>query len=250
MAKKILKSLCIAAFWLAIWEILSLIVGKEVLLPSPAVTVKTLFSLAVTGEFWAFCGASVMRIAAGLIFGTAAGVILAALSARSILIRDAVSPVLSIIRATPVASFIILALVWIGRGNVPAFTAFLMVLPVIRNSVLVGISGIDRSLKEVSDVYGFSFIKRFRLLYFPSVAPSFFGGLRTCLGLAWKAGIAAEVICNPERGIGAALYDSKVYLNTAELFAWTAAVVIISMIFEKVLDRISLRLTGKGGALA
>lgn len=241
--KKILKFLGIFLFWVGIWQILAFIAGKEVLLPSPVVTFATLARLIVTSDFWLYCGASVLRILTGLAFGTIFGSLLAVLTCKSKFFEELFSPLLSIIRATPVASFIILALVWIGRGNVPAFTAFLMVLPVIWNSVCVGIGSIDPSLSEMVRVFRLPFVKRVSYLYIPSVLPSFSAGLRTGLGLAWKAGIAAEVISSPKFGIGAALYDSKVYLNTAELFAWTATVVIISMVFEHLLDTLMKRLS-------
>lgn len=247
MTKKLLKFIAVALFWLTVWHILSLIAGKEVLLPSPIVTFKTLFSLMGTGSFWVFCGASVLRIIIGLASGIAAGVILAVLSCKSSLFQSLVSPLLSVIRATPVASFIILALVWIGKGNVPSFTAFLMVLPVVWSAVSVGIESIDTELSEMASVFRFSFVKKLFHLYIPSVLPSFFAGVGTGMGLAWKAGIAAEVICNPRYGIGSALYDSKVYLNTAELFAWTAAVVIISMSLEALLKHFSKKFTRGGG---
>ena len=250
MIKKITKFILIAALWIGIWAILALITGNEVLLPSPAATVKCLFYLAAGGDFWLSCLYSFIRIIIGILAGAAAGVFLAVLGAFFPVIGDIFSPVLSIIRATPVASFIILALVWIGKGNVPAFTAFLMILPVIWNSVTVAIVSIDKKLIEMTKVFRLSFTSRMKNLYIPSVLPSFTAGLRTSLGLAWKAGIAAEVICHPEYGIGTALYDSKVYINTPELFAWTAAVIIISMGLEAIFDRVIKKHPVRGGEKA
>ena len=244
--KKALRFIGVSAFWLGIWYILSLIAGKEVLLPSPIVTLKTLFSLMGTASFWVYCGASVLRIITGLLLGGLFGALLASLTCKSSVASHLISPILSVIRATPVASFIILALVWLGRGNVPSFTSFLMVLPVVWGSVVSGIRAIDKSLLEMASVFRLSPVKKLTQLYIPAVLPSFFSGMRTGMGLAWKAGIAAEVICNPKYGIGSALYDSKVYLNTAELFAWTAAVIIISMGFELIFDRIFALFTRKG----
>lgn len=245
--KKLFRFIGVSVFWLCIWYILSLIAGKEVLLPSPIAAFKALLSLMGTADFWLYCAASVLRIMLGLVSGAVFGAALAALCCKSTLVSSLFSPILSMIRATPVASFIILALVWLGRGNVPSFTAFLMVLPVVWGATVSGIRSIDKKLLEMASVFRLSPLKKLRLLYIPSALPSFLSGLRTGMGLAWKAGIAAEVICNPQHGIGTALYDSKVYLNTAELFAWTCAVIIISMIFELIFDRVSVHFTAKGG---
>ncbi len=248
--KKTLKKVLIAAGWIGLWAALSAWVGKEVLLPSPLAAAKSFAGIVATTEFWLSCLYSFIRIISGVVIGTAAGVLLAAVSYKVKLVGDIFSPVLSIIRATPVASFIILALVWIGRGNVPAFTSFLMVLPVVFSSVTVALSGIDRGLLEMVTVFRLPFTKRVSELYFPAAFPAFAGGFRTSLGLAWKAGIAAEVICNPKHGIGSALYDSKIYLETAELFAWTAAVIIISMCLEKLFGAVYARAAKRGGVSA
>ena len=51
--------------------------------------------------------------------------------------------------------------------------------------------------------------------------------------MAWKSGIAAEVIGVPAHSIGEKLYMAKIYLSTAELFAWTFVIIIVSKVFEK-----------------
>lgn len=243
--KGILKAVLVAAFWIAVWELLSIGVGKEVLLPSPLATVRHLAALVCTKSYWLSCGSTLLRICSGLFIGAAAGMIIAVVCHLSKVIRAITAPLLSVIRATPVASFIILALVWIGRGKVPAFTSLLMVTPVMCGGMAVAIRGIDEDLREVAKIFGFSPAKKLMYLYIPSVLPSFAESFRTSMGLAWKAGVAAEVLCTPAGSIGASLYDSKVYLETADLFAWTASVIILSMILEHMFDRLTRYLQKK-----
>ena len=69
-------------------------------------------------------------------------------------------------------------------------------------------------------------------LRLPSLSPYFLSACRSAIALAWKAGIAAEVLCVPTRSIGRAIYEGKTYLMTEELFAWTFLVVIISVLIE------------------
>ena len=45
--------------------------------------------------------------------------------------------------------------------------------------------------------------------------------------------LAAEVIGNPANSIGEQMYLSKIYMDTAELFAWTLTVILLSTVFEK-----------------
>lgn len=245
MLKKILKAALVAAFWLIVWTLFSMAVGKEILLPSPLAVVRKLTMLAKTAKFWTSCGSSLLRICTGLFAGALGGVVIGALSVRFKAVDALFSPILSVIRSTPVASFIILALVWIGRVRVPAFTSFLMVLPVVCGSVTTAVRGVDAKLLEMMKTLGVSKVKIITKLYIPTVLPSFASSFRTSLGLAWKAGVAAEVLCTPANSIGTSLYESKVYLETAELFAWTATVIILSMILEHLFDTLTKHMHNK-----
>ena len=154
-------------------------------------------------------------------------------------LRRLFDPLLSIIKATPVASFIILALVWIKSMLMPVFIAFLIVLPIVCSNIYGGLRSTDRQLIEMCDMYGITGTKRLTALYLPSAVSYALAAGRSALGLAWKAGVAAEVIGRTSRSVGNMLYQSKLYLETVDLFAWTAAVVILSRVLEAVMFRLA-----------
>ena len=118
-------------------------------------------------------------------------------------------------------------------NSVPVFISFLMVFPLIYNNVYQGISSVDKKLLEMSEIYSFTNIKKVKFIYIPAVIPYFITAATTSLGFAWKSGIAAEVICTPKFSIGRQLYNSKIYLEIPELFAWTTAVILLSIVVEK-----------------
>jgi len=249
--KKALKGLAAAAFWIIVWQAVSLAVGKELLLPSPIITVRRLFELACGGEFWLSAAFSLMRVLLGFTLAAVFGILLAALTCASPVCHSLFSPLLATVRATPVASFIILALVWLKTGHIPVLMAFLMVLPLVWTNVSQGIREVEREMLEMARVFGFGFWKKLRLIYVPSVMPYFTAACRNGMGMAWKAGIAAEVIAVPARAVGAQIYLSKTYFETADLFAWTAGVVILSMLLEKgmvaLFNRLGRRYNTGGG---
>ena len=142
-------------------------------------------------------------------------------------------PASSLIRSVPVASFILLAVLWMGRDRVPAFIVVLMALPVVWSNVAAGIHTTDPSLLEMGRAYQFSRWRQLRRVWLPSVMPQFLSACRTALGLAWKAGVAAEVLTVPAKSIGRMLYTTKQNLEVEELFAWTAVVVVLSLIIEQ-----------------
>ena len=148
------------------------------------------------------------------------------------------SPILHVVKAAPVASFIILALVWFKTDILPVFISFLMVVPVVCANVSEGIAQTDRKLLEVARIYRFGKKRTFSEVWLPSVKPYAVSACRTALGFAWKSGVAAEVICRPDHSIGDALYSSKMNLETAEVLAYTAVVIIISVLLEKLMLRL------------
>lgn len=236
--RKICKVLAIVIIWLGIWEIIHLIVGRELLVPSPLNVFLRIISLAGTGEFWKHIAVSILRILIGYLCALAIGSLIGILTALSGILDSFLAPISRIIRATPVASFIILLFVFLVKNNIPAFTAFLMVFPVVWANVHAGIRSCDKKLLEMAHVFRFRKSVILRKIYLPAVMPFFMASARTGMGLAWKAGIAAEVLTSPTFGIGSALYDAKIYLETTDMFAWTAVIIIISVILEKVFVRL------------
>lgn len=212
------------------------------LLPAPLEVFSRLAKLVMEGEFWRHIGSSLFRIMAGYLCALLIGFVLGAITARSKPLDALLSPAARVIRATPVASFIILLFVFLSKERIPAITSFLMVLPVVWSNVYEGINSTDTKLLEMAKVFRLSPAKTLRKIYLPSVFPFLLAAAKTGMGLAWKAGIAAEVMVSPASGIGAELYNAKIYLESADLFAWTAVIVVISMILEKLLVRLVRRL--------
>ncbi len=231
----LLKKSAAILFWIAVWEMVSLCVGQELLVPSPAQVLVRLSQLLRETDFWLFSAASLLRIMAGYLAAVAAAVLLAVLTSASAFLHALVSPLLGIIKATPVASFIILALVWLRGNQIPPFAAFLMVLPIIWANVSEGIRNTDPQLLEMGRMFRFGPWKTAWHIYVPSILPYFMAGCTTALGLAWKAGVAAEVLAMPHNSIGLQLYNAKVYLETSDLFAWTLVIILLSMLLEKLL---------------
>ncbi len=238
--RRLFHKLLVLFFWSALWAFLARIVGQELLLPSPLHVLKKLFSLTQSWVFWISTLKSIFRVLVGLLSGTALGILLAVLTEHSFYARLLLSPVMTLVKSTPVASFIIMALLWLGRDLLPAFITALMVLPIVWSNVSTGISGQDRQLLELSRVYRISRMHVFRRITLPSVLPHFRSALRTSLGMGWKAGIAAEILTVPQQSIGKNIYEAKLYLETSELFAWTLTVIILSLIIERIFMRLLL----------
>ena len=229
-----------AVFWLAVWWVLALIVGKELLIPSPPLVVRTLLELVVTGAFWRYTALTLLRIMLGLLLGVAAGILTALLTNRLSLLHALLAPAVRVVRATPVASFIILVLLWVANGRVPVVISALVVLPVIWESTAAGLRSVDRDLLEFARAYRLTRWDTWRRIVIPSMLPQLAAAVCTAIGLAWKSGVAAEVLCLPKAAVGTQVYFSKLYLDTPALFAWTLVVVALSLTVERIARRLLL----------
>ena len=220
--------------WIVVWAVLSALVGEEIFLPSPLSVIKSLFSLIPRSSFWKAVGFTLSRVIAGIVLSSVIASLLAVLSSFSGKLEILLSPLVKAVRSIPVASVIILVLLWVKSRNLSVVISSLVVFPVIYTSVLSGMKNTSPLLIEMASNYSVGRRKRIRYIYIPSVFPYLRTGMRTAVGFAWKSAVAAEVIGLPKNSIGTALYEAKIYLLTSDLFAWTLVIVILSALFEKV----------------
>lgn len=240
--------------WLLVWQGASMVLAAvyphgQLLLASPLTSLARLLALMQTPDLWQTVARSALHILSGFLLACVLAVLLAALSARFCRVRELLAPPVAVIKAVPVASFIILALVWLPSRSLALFISALMVFPPVYLNVLEGIRNTDGALLEMARVFRVPFFRTLRGIYLPQVMPYLRAALAAALGLCWKAGTAAEVIALSAGTIGERLYTAKVYFQTGDLFAWTAVIVLVSTLFERLflraLDALNERMCGK-----
>lgn len=232
--KRGLAGKCLAIlFWLAVWALLSRTVNNRILMATPSETVRRLTELLGQESFYRTLAGSLLRIGTGFGLGFGLAAVLAAAAFRFRFLEELANPFMSLVKTVPVASFAVLLLVWQGPSRLTAAICFLVVLPNIYMNVTEGLKSMDVRLPEMAEVFRLPFWNRFFYIYRPALKPFLYGGLKVSLGMCWKAGVAAEVIGIPDASIGEQLYLSKIYLDTAGVFAWTAVIILLSVLAEK-----------------
>ena len=233
--KKYIRKTLIIFFWLAVWQILAMCVDNFLLVVTPMQALRALFLLAGQAEFWQSAFGSLWRIALGFLLGAVLALLLAAVSYRYKIAEEVLRPFMVFCKAVPVAVFAVLLLIWWGSSMLAVSICFLVVFPNIYLNTLEGLKSADRELLEMAEVFRLPFGTRFFYIYRPALKPFLLSAFQLSLGMCWKSGVAAEVIGTPTHSIGGALYLAKIYLDTAELFAWTVVIVVLSVFFEKVI---------------
>ena len=233
MKKRWLKKTGIVLFWLLVWQLGADTLNQPIILTGPVQVAQALLRLIPQGEFWRTIGVTLAKISIGFMAALTVGFMLGILSCRCHWLKELLAPAVSLLRSIPVASFVILALIWTGSENLSVLISFLVVLPVIYGHTLTGMESTDKKLLEMASVFRVSLLPRWRRIYWPSLKPYLQEGIRIAIGFCWKSGVAAEVIGVPDHSIGEKLYMAKIYLCTDELLAWTLMVIVLSAAFEK-----------------
>lgn len=217
-----------ALFWVTVWQIVAMAVGQGILLASPVDTVARLVALAQTGGFWRSVLFTLGHILAGYGLAAALGVALATLASRYAPVADLLAPLLSAMRSVPVASFVIAALIWVPSRRLSLLIVAVIVLPVVYAGTLDGLRQIDPRLIEMARVFRMSRVNRLRCVALPALMPSLTSALSVSMGLAWKSGVAAEVIGQPVGSLGNSLYRAKIYLETDKVLAISVVTALLS----------------------
>ena len=231
-----LRRILAAAAWIVIWQLLALAIHNTILLAGPIDTIFALLELAKKGTFWGSVWQTTARILLGFILGSAVGIGTAYFANSNAWLEDFIRPFVLALKSIPVASFVILLLIWLGNKNISVMICGMVVFPILYLSTLEGLKSTDVRLLEMARVYRMPGSRRLRYIFLPHLKPFFKSAFKLAIGMSFKSGIAAEVIGQPLGTIGNGLYLSKIYLETADLFAWTIVVVLISFICEKIVS--------------
>lgn len=247
--KERIKMVFIVLFWLVAWEIADRVINNRLILSGPIHIVEALVENVQQSDFWVICGASFLRITIGFLLSFVFGFLLGMASYRFKGLRDFIEPIMVTLKTVPMISFVIMLLIWVGNQALTIYLSFLIVLPLIYTSTLSGFENVNAEMLEMAETFHLSRWKKFLYIYRPSFLPYLLSSCKVALGMSWKSGIMAEVIGTPKPSIGREMYAAKTYLQTADLFAWTIVVIVLSIVFEKAFLWLLGKCAAPGGGL-
>lgn len=218
---------------LAVWQAVAMLIDSELILVTPIEVIKRLFTVWREPGFFASIAFTSSKIILGFLAAFFIGIGLGALAGRFRVAEILLWPWMLTVKSVPIASFVLIILLFVSSADISVFISFLIVLPIIYTNVLSAIKSTDSKLLEAAKLFGTP--AKYRLLYIslPQIKPYLISASSVGCGLAFKAGVAAELIGIPTGSIGEALYNAKIYLNSADLFAWTVIIILMSVLFEK-----------------
>ena len=217
-----MKKIFIIIFWIAIWEIISLLVNNPILMAGPYETVKAIINMFGKTGFYRSVWNSFFNITCGILMGIVLGTLLSSISAKYGLFEDLMDPFVKVLRSIPMVSFVVIVLLWCGNSRISMIISALVTFPIIYLSLLQGLKGIDAKMVEMASVFKMKPLNKIRYIYMPGLRASIESALMLSVGMGWRSGAAAEV-----------LYRSKIFLETDRLFAWTVIIILVAALSEK-----------------
>lgn len=223
-------------FWLLVWSLFSNILKNPILLPRPSEVFLILLQLVKEKYFWSSIFNSVINIGLGFLLGIASGILLGILAYNSSILKNIIEVPMSVIKSIPIASIVVILLIWFSSKELPIIIVLLIVLPNIYYSTLEGLLGVDSKILDMSKVFRVKTRKLIKYVYFEELKVVLLPSIIVSSGLAWKSGVSAEVLGLVKNSIGENIYYSKLYLDTRELFAWTIVIILLSKLFFRIFE--------------
>jgi len=223
--------------FLAVWQFISGFYNP-VIVPSPVETWRSFYSLAVSGLFWEQGRQTIARGLTGFGLSALVGTPLGFLIGLNQTAASLFQPLVVVLQVTPLISWLLLAMIWIGFARVPLFVVFVTTLPLIIINTIQGIKSIDLQLLQMAGVFRVAKPRIIREVYFPQVIPYLFAGLAAALGTTWRAVAMAELL-SVNQGVGAGMAIARTNLETATLFAWTIFLIILGLLTDRLLSYLS-----------
>lgn len=218
---------------LLFWQILAMVINRSYLLSSPVEVIKSLCLLLLDLSFWQGMGKSLLKIIAGFMAGAFIGSMAAYLAYGFKIFEIFITPYIGAIRSIPVASIVIIVLIWLGGDALSIVVCFLMVMPIFYTGILEGLKSVDIKMLQMAKLFKIGKRAKLIYIYMPALESFIISASKASLGIAFKSGVAAEVIARPKMSLGYFLFDAKMYLETPKVFAITLLVIVCSTVFER-----------------
>ena len=230
--QKWLKKILVILLWLAVWQLVSVVVNNDILVASPLTTLTSLIANLTSSRFYKAVGLSMLHIGLGWLAAFTLGLALAVPAWRWPIIEQLLSPLLTLMKSVPVVCFIVMLLIWFGRGWIAFYAVFMIAFPSVYFAVLEGLGQRDEKLSEMLDLFGVSNLRKLAVYHWPTILPFLQAASKSAIGMSWKSGVAAELIGLPLGSIGEGIYQAKILLDSAAVFSWTFVVVALSILAE------------------
>ena len=211
-------------------------------LPAPLAIARAIYQLAVSGALWHHLSISVLRIGAGWLLGTVAGVATGFAIGLSTLARGVGITFISALFPIPKIALLPLLILWLGIGEEPKIaTIALGVFFSTAISVYSGVDSVPRNLIRMAQSFNVPFRGIVRHVIWPGALPAILAGFRITASVALLLVVSAEMI-GAEYGIGAFVLQAGNLMQTDQLLAGVVILSLFGLAVGKLINALETRL--------
>ncbi|MFZ0765365.1 ABC transporter permease [Bradyrhizobium sp.] len=231
------------ALVIGLWQLaggLSLV--NPIFLPTPLSVLRAMIQLALSGALWQHLAYSVMRIGAGWLLGTVAGIVVGFAIGLSTLARGVGITFISALFPIPKIALLPLLILWLGIGEEPKIaTIALGVFFSTAISVYSGVDAVPRNLIRMAQSFNVPFFSIVCRVIWPGALPSILAGFRITASIALLLVVSAEMI-GAEYGIGAFVLQAGNLMQTDQLLAGVVILSLFGLAVGWLINRLEARL--------
>lgn len=233
--KSALRFLIGIGLFLLIWEVWARWLTPGIILPEPLAVGRILVGLLGDSLIYHAALQTLWKVLVALGLVLVLGIILGLLLGLSPAFYEMMRPLIMIIQAVPVVSWLSLVIFAWGIGwRGPIFIAFLSLLPMALLTTVSGVGNLDRKLLEMARIYQVPRARVIKDIYLGSLIPFIVAIVDVSIGQTWKVILVAEYLCGSS-GLGVEILSARYYVNIPKVYALTLLAVILGLITERLI---------------
>jgi ABC-type nitrate/sulfonate/bicarbonate transport system permease component len=201
-----------------LWHLAAVYLVSSVLFPPPGLVLRKGWALIGNGVLWEHLSASLQRILAGFIAGSALGMPIGLAMGSFRPVRRLLEPYTEFLRFIPSVAMITVAVIWFGIGE--ASKIFLIIYTTVFIVIIntaAGVSAIEPNKIRAAESLGASRAQIFLHVALPATVPYILTGMRLAMANSFTTIVAAELIAANE-GLGKMLWDGRMFMLVDDIF--------------------------------
>ncbi|WP_155368403.1 ABC transporter permease [Catellatospora vulcania] len=211
--------------------------------PTPAEVAAQAWTMAGDGTLLDDATASLGRVLAGFLLGSAAAVVVGFLMGWYTVARGLFEPWIQFFRTIPPLAMLPLVLVLLGIDETPKiFVIFLAAFLACVISTYQGVVSVERTLIAAAQVLGAKDGTIFARVVVPASTPFILVGMRVGLGSAWATLVAAELLAAQE-GLGHRMQSAQLYYDLPTIFVGIISIGVLGLLMDRLLQLAGSRVT-------
>jgi len=224
--------------FLTLWQLLALFFGWSIILPSPREVLPTMVHLLLQPDTGIALAQTAWKVLLSLTMVLLIGIVLGLLLGLVNPLYEMMRPIIMVIQAVPVISWLTLVIFAWGIGwRGPVFITFLALLPMALLTTVSGVRNLDQKLLEMARVYKVSGTSILKDIYIGSLLPFVAAIIDVSIGQAWKVILVTEYLCG-NSGLGVKILSARYAVDSNGVYAYTLLAVILGIITERLVKLI------------